>query len=106
MKLSNLSKIAGASILALTLATLPAHAQSTGGGTGGGTAGNTNGTMTDHTQGAGTDATTTRNDRGFDWGWLGLIGLAGLAGLAGKKREEPTVYRDPNAVGTTTSYRE
>jgi hypothetical protein len=104
---SNLSKIAGASILALSLATLPAYAQTNTapGGTGGGTTGDTNGTMTDHTQGAGTDATTTRNDDGFDWGWLGLIGLAGLAGLAGKKREEPARYRDPNAVGTT-NYRE
>lgn len=103
---SNLSKIAGASILALSLATLPAYAQTNtapGGTTG--TTGDTNGTMTDHTQGAGTDATTTTNDNGFDWGWLGLIGLAGLAGLAGKKRSEPTAYRDPNAVGTTT-YRE
>ncbi|MCC5641368.1 WGxxGxxG-CTERM domain-containing protein [Nostoc sp. CHAB 5824] len=45
----------------------------------------------------------TRNDNGFDWGWLGLIGLAGLAGLAGKKRDnEPTAYRDPNAPGATT----
>jgi hypothetical protein len=23
------------------------------------------------------------DDRGFDWGWLGLLGLAGLAGLSG-----------------------
>jgi hypothetical protein len=46
-------------------------------------------------------------DRSFDWGWLGLLGLIGLAGLAGKKRsEEPTRYRDPNAVGTSSTYRE
>jgi MYXO-CTERM domain-containing protein len=42
----------------------------------------------------------TRDDRDFDWGWLGLLGLLGLAGLA-KKREEPVRYRDPNEVGTT-----
>ena len=96
---SNLSKIVGASVLALSLATLPAQAQ-TNDNTGG-----TTGTTTENTQTTGTDATTTRTDDGFDWGWLGLIGLAGLAGLAGKKRAEPTVYRDPNAVGTTT-YRE
>lgn len=100
MKLSNLSKIAGASVLALSLATLPAQAQ-TNNNTGG-----TTDTTTENTQTTGTDATTTRTeDDGFDWGWLGLIGLAGLAGLAGKKREEPTRYRDPNAVGTT-NYRE
>lgn len=98
---SHLSKIAGASVLALTLATLPAQAQ-----TNDNTGGTTGSTTTENTQTTGTDATTTRTeDDGFDWGWLGLIGLAGLAGLAGKKRSEPTVYRDPNAVGTTT-YRE
>lgn len=101
MKLSNLSKIAGASVLALSLATLPAQAQ-----TNGNAGGATGGTTTENSQTTGTDATTTtRNDDGFDWGWLGLIGLAGLAGLAGKKRDQPATYRDPNAVGTTT-YRE
>ncbi len=39
---------------------------------------------------AGNTADTTRNnDRGFDWGWLGLIGLAGLAGL--RRRDQPVV---------------
>jgi hypothetical protein len=34
-----------------------------------------------------TGATTTRtDDRGFNWGWLGLLGLAGLAGLTGRNR--------------------
>ena len=93
---SNLSKIAGASILALSLATVPAYAQTdTAPGA----------TTTDNIPNTGTNVITTRDDDGFDWGWLGLIGLAGLAGLAGKKRQEPTAYRDPNAVGTTT-YRE
>ncbi|MDM9380494.1 WGxxGxxG family protein [Chlorogloeopsis sp. ULAP01] len=50
--------------------------------------------------------TRVEEDEGFDWGWLGLLGLLGLAGLAGRKRnDEPTRYRDPNAVGSTT-YRE
>jgi MYXO-CTERM domain-containing protein len=30
---------------------------------------------------------TNRDDRGFNYGWLGLLGLAGLAGL---RRREPT----------------
>lgn len=98
---SKLSKIAGASVLALSLATLPAQAQTN-------TApGGTVVTPTDNVRTTGTDVIATRDD-GFDWGWLGLIGLAGLAGLAGlggKKRAEPTAYRDPNAVGTNT-YRE
>jgi hypothetical protein len=35
--------------------------------------------------------TTVRheNDRGFDWGWLGLLGLVGLMGL----RKQPEVNR-------------
>lgn len=38
--------------------------------------------------------TTTRTeDRGSDWGWIGLLGLFGLAGLMGRRREETTRYR-------------
>ncbi len=82
------SKFVGASLLALSLSVptvLPASAQ---------TDTNTN-VGTDRR--AGTEYRT--EDRGFDWGWLGLLGLIGLAGLA-KKREEPTRYREPNEVGT------
>lgn len=95
MKLSALPKIAGASIIALSIATLPASAQ---------TNTNPNGTSPNSTTTTSTDNTRTHDD-GFDWGWLGLIGLAGLAGLAGKKRQEPTAYRDPNTA-TTTTYRD
>jgi MYXO-CTERM domain-containing protein len=35
-------------------------------------------------------------DRGFDWGWLGLIGLAGLAGL----RRRPDSSNDYSAPRT------
>ncbi|NJO39743.1 MAG: WGxxGxxG-CTERM domain-containing protein [Cyanobacteria bacterium CRU_2_1] len=61
----------------------------------------------------GTDDTTTdvvEEDNDFDWGWLGLLGLLGLAGLAGRKRDDHTVYRDPNSTTTgttgTTGYRQ
>jgi hypothetical protein len=27
------------------------------------------------------------NDRGMDWGWLGLLGLLGLAGMRGRNRD-------------------
>ena len=38
-----------------------------------------------------TDRTvTTKVDRGFDWGWLGLLGLAGLMGL--RQRHDRTDY--------------
>ncbi|BAZ16256.1 hypothetical protein NIES4071_81320 [Calothrix sp. NIES-4071] len=94
------NKVIGASVLAASLSILPlsisAQAQ-----TNTGTDNNTGSSTTTTTTGTTNDGTYNR-DNGFDWGWLGLLGLAGLAGLAGKKRaEEPTRYRDPNAVGGT-----
>jgi MYXO-CTERM domain-containing protein len=104
MKRTNLSKVVGTGVLALSLAILPstlsASAQT---GNGSDTTTTTPNTTLDNTQTQGTDYAAT-GDRDFDWGWLGLIGLAGLAGLA-RKREEPTRYRDPNVAGTT-GYRE
>jgi MYXO-CTERM domain-containing protein len=44
-------------------------------------------------------ATTTNDDRDFDWGWLGLIGLVGLAGLTGRRRDANSAPR------TTTTTR-
>lgn len=32
--------------------------------------------------------TTTEEDDGTDYGWVGLLGLAGLAGLLGRKRDD------------------
>lgn len=95
---SNFTKIIGASILTLSLATLPstlpASAQSG--------SGSSSTSTTDTNQTSGTDT-----GRGFDWGWLGLLGLLGLGGLARKNRvETTTTYRDPNAVGGNSSYRE
>lgn len=104
---NNLSKIAGAAILACSLAVLPSNLpafaqQNDASGSGTTTtapdnaaASGTGGAM----QNQGTDAA---RDDGFDWGWLGLIGLAGLAGLA-RKREEPARYRDPGTVGTANT---
>ena len=102
---TNFSKVAGAAILACSLATLPlslpASAQESSPSSNGSAStapdnaaasGNA-----DNMQSQGTD--NTRDDRGFDWGWLGLIGLAGLAGLA-RKKEEPVRYRDPSTTGT------
>ena len=43
-----------------------------------------------------TNRTTTTQERGFDWGWLGLLGLAGLAGL--RRRPDTTDYRAPSAA--------
>ncbi|MBD2606814.1 hypothetical protein H6G81_20335 [Scytonema hofmannii FACHB-248] len=98
---SNLTKAIGAGIFALGMTmlplTLPVQAQSNGG--------TTNTTPDTTTTTAPTTTTYERDD--FDWGWLGLIGLLGLGGLAGKnRRDDATRYRDPNAVGTSTTYRE
>ncbi len=43
--------------------------------------------------------TEVRQQRDFDWGWLGLLGLAGLLGLMPKKRVvETTVHREQDTV--------
>jgi MYXO-CTERM domain-containing protein len=92
MKLSNLSKVIGASVIAVSAAVsfnLPASAQTD-------TAPRTTDTVPRQET-----YNTTRNDD-FDWGWLGLLGLGGLAGLAGRKRPETVAYRDPNDVRSTT----
>lgn len=86
MKYSVLAKAIGASVLSLSLITLPATVQAQTDGTTTAPGGDAMGT---------TGTTTEGGDRDFDWGWLGLIGLAGLGGLA-RKREEPVRYRDPD----------
>ncbi len=57
----------------------------------------TTGTTTAPATNANTVGTAPRNDdRGFDWGWLGLIGLAGLAGL--NRRDRPRVVETQSSV--------
>ncbi|MFB2917839.1 MULTISPECIES: WGxxGxxG family protein [Aerosakkonema] len=88
MKPSNLSKLVGASVIALSLtilpSTLPAAAQN-----------NTNvdrsGPVIDRTP-----FQETRDDNN-NWGWLGLLGLIGLANLF-RKEPERTVSRDRDDV--------
>ncbi|NJO50101.1 MAG: WGxxGxxG-CTERM domain-containing protein [Leptolyngbyaceae cyanobacterium RM2_2_4] len=84
MKLSNFTKLAGASVLTLSLTVLslgaPRLAQDA--------------TATDDT--TTTTETEVEGDRDFDWGWLGLLGLIGLAGLARKNEEPATRYREPD----------
>lgn len=94
MKVSQVSKWAGAAALSLSLAVLPTVVSAQTNDAPG-------------TTGTGTDNTTTtydNRDDGFDWGWLGLLGLLGLAGLA-RKSSEPTAYREPD-VATRSGYRE
>ncbi len=91
MKHFTVAKICGAAVLALSLSTLPAVAQT----------GSTSGDAT-----TGSTSTYSNRDDGFDWGWLGLLGLVGLAGLAGKNKrsvDETTRYRDPNEVGSSSN---
>jgi len=75
------------------------------GGSAGGAFAQTSGTGGSNTTApAATSGQTTNrdNDRGWDWGWLGLIGLAGLAGLMRRDRTYPeTTHR--SGVGTTST---
>jgi hypothetical protein len=89
VKHSNLSKVVGAGVLSLSLATLPlslpASAQNNA---------ESNAPTVDTTP-----FQETQNDHN-NWGWLGLLGLIGLANLF-RKPKEPTVYRDPNAPSSS-----
>ena len=58
----------------------------------------TTGTTAAPANNANVSSATRQDERGFDWGWLGLIGLAGLAGLS--RREQTRV------VGTQSSVRQ
>jgi len=73
------------------------------GGSAGGAIAQTKRTGTD---GAATSTASTNhdNDRGWDWGWLGLIGLVGLAGLMRRERA-PYDARNRAGMGTTTTAR-
>lgn len=43
--------------------------------------------------------TEPREERGFDWNWLGLLGLLGLAGLFKKRRTEVVHHDTVRPVG-------
>lgn len=94
MKRNALSKVIGAGVLSLGLATLPLTMP----------AGAQTDVTTDTTAVDTTPLQVSEGDRDFDWGWLGLLGLIGLAGLA-KKPEETVRYRDPDEVRTGSSTR-
>ena len=102
MKISNLSKLMSAGVLAASVAfvpmTLPASAQSD-------TTTSPDTTTTAPSQGVENTTTNTEGDRDFNWGWLGLLGLAGLAGLSGRKNDDRVAYRDPNEVSSSTNRR-
>jgi MYXO-CTERM domain-containing protein len=54
--------------------------------TGSGTGSTGSGTSGTGTQGSTYAGDTTNDDRGHNWGWIGLLGLAGLMGL---RRHDP-----------------
>ncbi|NET91499.1 MAG: WGxxGxxG-CTERM domain-containing protein [Kamptonema sp. SIO1D9] len=94
MKLSNLSKLAGSSLLVASLAVFPAISPAQA--------------QIDPEPEIYEDELYDEGyDDGFDWGWLGLFGLIGLAGLAGRKKHKETVYQEPvvsDREATTTNY--
>lgn len=93
MKINTVTKALAASAVALSLAVLPAFAQT--GGTGTGTTG---------TDGTGTTTTRTDYDNNDDgngyWGLMGLLGLFGLLGRRSKQDDVATAYRDPSTSET------
>lgn len=87
MKTGKLSNFLGASLLTLSVASIPfaspVSAQVT---------------TTDPVTPTAPTAVDYERDS-FDWGWLGLLGLIGLAGLAGRnKHQEAARYREPDEV--------
>ena len=94
MKILNLSKVIGASVLIASLATLPlvlpASAQDE--------------TVRDSSQAAPGDRAVygtgevDQGERTFDWGWIGLLGLVGLAGRLAKHRQEAVDYSEHNQI--------
>lgn len=99
MKRSDLSKVAGAGVIALSLAILPgvmpASAQTDTAPAG--TNNDPNRTVVD------TTPLQESEDDNNHWGALGLLGLIGLANLF--RKDEPTRFRDPDpAASSTTRY--
>ncbi len=96
MKKNTITKVLATSAVALSLAVLPASAQTSGTTTG--------------TDGTGTTTTQTgnyNNDEGRNgyWGLLGLLGLFGLMGRRSKQDDVAAAYRDPSTSETTGSRR-
>ncbi|MEH2416855.1 WGxxGxxG family protein [Nostoc sp.] len=97
MKRSNISKILGSSVLALSLATLPtvlpASAQTT-----------TTTTPDASVSGTTTDRTATdRNYQDGDWGLLGLLGLFGLFGRKSRRANDTVGYGESNVASSSSS---
>lgn len=86
MKNSNLSKIAGASLLALSLSLLPSQLPASAQDN---TTTPNNTTTTDNKKPVldSTPFEETKNDNN-NWGWLGLLGLIGLANLFRKDEHQ------------------
>lgn len=76
MKLSNIYKLSGTGLLAISLAVIPFTASS----------------QAQIEEDPGITVVETE-DNSFDWGWFGLLGLLGLAGLAGKNKNHE-VHRE------------
>jgi hypothetical protein len=97
MKRFTLSKVAGAGLVALSLAVLPvalpASAQTNN------NPANEAVQETREDNAPNLDTTPLQETRGQkdNWGWLGLVGLAGLLNLL-RKPERPTAYREPDVV--------
>ncbi|MGB3204556.1 MAG: WGxxGxxG family protein [Crinalium sp.] len=94
MKTSNLSKIAGATLLAISFSVLPSHLPASA---------QNNSTTTENNRPV-VDTTPFQenpNDHN-NWGWLGLLGLIGLANLFRKDEHHVHRHESDTVSGTTT----
>ncbi len=100
--LFNPSKIIWVSVLALSVASSTPMLSASAQGGSSGTSSTSNPSNTNSGTMSSQGADSTRDDQGFDWGWVGLLGLLGLAGL--RKPERTQSYReDPTETSRSTS---
>ncbi len=101
MKNSNVSKIAGASLIALSLSFLPSHLPASAQNSTTTTPNNTTATDSKKPILDTTPFQETKNDHN-NWGWLGLLGLIGLANLFRKDEHHAHHSESDTVSGTTT----
>ena len=103
MKVSNFSKVAGASIIAASIAIMPLSIPTSAQTDTQPTTTTPNTTIEDKTSPT-IDTTPfqeSNNDRNPNYGWLGLLGLIGLANLF--RKPKPTVYSEPDVTTRPTN---
>lgn len=103
MKVSNFSKVVGASVIAASLAIFPLSLPGSAQTDTQPTTTTPNTTIEDNTSPT-VDTTPfqeSENDQNPNFGWLGLLGLIGLANLF--RKPKTTAYSEPDVTTRTTN---